>query len=92
MCIRDRIFDALFKPADKGKDPLETNKAVILAPVVTDVQQTGRTIMVVGTGFVKDCSKVLINGTPAKTTEFVSTTQLRAGLNDTDKGLSLIHI
>lgn len=86
-CVKiGEIFDALFKPADKGRDPLETNKAVILAPVVTDVQQTGRTIMVVGTGFVKDCSKVLINGTPAKTTEFVSTTQLRAGLNDTDKG------
>jgi len=54
-CVKiGEIFDALFKPADKGKDPLETNKAVILAPVVTDVQQTGRTIMVVGTGFVKD--------------------------------------
>jgi len=86
-CVKiGEIFDALFKPADTGKDPLDTNKVGAPAPVVTDVQQTGRTIMVVGTGFLRDSSKVLINGTAAKTTEFVSATQLRAALNDTDKG------
>jgi hypothetical protein len=90
-CVKiGEIFDALFKPSDKGKDTLDTGKtgtpAPAAAPVVTDVQQTGRTIMVTGNGFLKDSSKVLINGIPANTTEFVSATQLRAALSDTDKG------
>src|ERR1017187_6091669 len=90
-CVKiGEIFDALFKPADKGKDTLDTGKtgapAPAAAPVVTDVKQTGRTIMVTGTGFLKDSSTVLINGIPANTTEFVSATQLRAALSDTDKG------
>ena len=86
-CVKiGEIFAALFKPADKGKDALDTSKAGTPAPEVTNVQQTGRTILVEGTGFLKDASKVLINGAPAKNTEFVSSTQLRATLNDTDQG------
>jgi hypothetical protein len=92
-CVKiGEIFDALFKPSDKGKDPLDTTRtgaAATSPPVVTDVQQTGRTIMVAGTGFVKDSSAVLINGAAAKSTEFVSATQLRATLSDGPRGVSI---
>jgi hypothetical protein len=86
-CVKiGEIFDALFKPSEKSRDPLDTNKTGAPAPAVMDWQQNGRTILVTGTGFQKDCSKVLINGTPAKATEFVSANQLRVTLNDTDHG------
>ena len=80
------IFDALFKPSEKGKDQLGAAQPGAQGPVVKSVKQVGRTIQVEGAGFVKDSSKVLINGTAAKSTDFVSATQLNATLNEGDKG------
>jgi hypothetical protein len=80
------MFDALFKPSEKGKDQLGAAQPGAQGPVVKSVKQVGRTIQVEGAGFVKDSSKVLINGTAAKSTDFVSATQLNATLNEGDKG------
>jgi hypothetical protein len=83
-CIKlGEIFDALFKPSSKGKDGLDSSRPA--PPSVASVTQAGRTLSVKGDGFSKD-SKVLINGKPAKATEFVSSTQLNATLNDGDTG------